>query len=144
VTTWDETPCNVCRGTGKTFLQHEDGSLSEDVCPYCHGRGDAVWVHEHRVERRTRLATAKGYIWGATGLYVLTIGWPLWRHSFGLKWVHGLMALAILVALVWVFMHPSGKPKRRGPNPLTSDRERWMGAAVMGGAMLKGQWQRRR
>ena len=42
----NDVPCNVCRGTGKTYLEHDDGSLSEQSCPYCKGAKNTVWVKE--------------------------------------------------------------------------------------------------
>ena len=130
--------CGVCRGTGTTYLEHPDGSLSEEVCPYCHGAKNNVWRFDAEMGRNSRIVGLKGIIWGYSALYVLTWYGKVWRHDYTLKWVHAVLFLVAVVGLLWAYGHPAPRRRpKRPPNPLTTDQERLLGAAVIGGAMLK-------
>src|SRR5215831_14851411 len=108
-------PCGVCRGTGHTYLEHADGSLSEEVCPYCHGAQNSTWRHDAWAGRNSRTAGIKVVIWSYLGLYLLSFGGHVWAHSAGFKLAHILLALPILVGLVWIWVHPG--PRRRPKRP---------------------------
>lgn len=137
-------PCNICRGSGKTYLEHTDGSLSEQPCPYCKGRKHSTWVQERTAQRRSAIGVGKVLISAYMVLLVVTNGLPFWSLAPSAN--NGLFALHIvawvvgLCGLVWWFTHPKPKPKKKA-NPLTTDRERLMGAAVMGGVLLKSEIQ---
>jgi hypothetical protein len=133
--------CQVCNGTGHTYLEHPDGTLSEEVCAYCHGRKNLTWWTEREMGYQSRIGGIKGMIWGYGALLVLTAHGSIWRHDYALKWVHFALFVVLLAGLVWVYVHPKpSKSTRRGPNPLTTDRERFMGTAAVGGALFKAKW----
>jgi len=141
-----DVPCEVCRGTGKTYLEHADGSLSEQVCPYCHGRKDTTWLAERYRARQDHKRLVKLGILAYLAFLLLTNG----IHAWGLQAPSPYMFLAHVGAwlvgiagLVWWYTHPKAKPgKARKPNPLTTDQEKLFGAALMGGALLKADWKR--
>lgn len=137
----DQLSCRICRGTGTTYEEHPDGSLSEHACPYCKGTADSVWVKERFDVRTNKVSNFKLGIAG----YAIALGatnlMHVWTASPGLKVVHFMMWIALVVALIWGWLHPAPrKRKRRAPHPLTTDREKLMGAAVLGGLYLKGQY----
>jgi hypothetical protein len=136
--------CQVCNGSGKTYLEHPDGSLSEEVCAYCHGSKDSMWWEEREMRHQGRIDARKTLVWFYVCLVGMTFSQSLWRHDAALKWVHAAVCLVAVVGLLWVFAHP--KPSRkapRQPNPLTTDREKLMGAGVVGAAWLKTEVDRR-
>src|SRR5438034_11830010 len=70
--------CGVCRGTGHTYVEHDDGTLSQAPCPYCRGRKTNVWVPERAQEADKRLGARKGMIAAFVGFLFLTNGWEPW------------------------------------------------------------------
>ena len=147
-TNLDKVNCQVCRGTRKLYVEHPDGSLSEEVCTYCNGAGNSVWVKDHFVTEQSRAEWGKiliaayfGFIcWTETQGHAMT---TFWTASPGIKIVHFLLWVLIVPCFLWWRSHPKAKTRtraRRGPNPLTTDRERIMGGVVMGGAVLKAEY----
>lgn len=129
-------PCRVCNGTGKTYLEHPDGALSEEVCPYCHGRANSVWVRERGEAKVARTYLVKMGICFYGGLIAWPI--PIWTADTQLKVIHFVLWLVLFVGFAWIYVHPSPKKaRRRGPNPLTTDRERWAATGLAAGAFIK-------
>ena len=145
---WTDHRCPVCRGTGSTYLEHPDGSLAEQPCPYCKGRKDQTWVpefHQARANRQTK-TRHRGKLLIAAFLFLLweTRGWLGGvSEMLSLLWI--AMFIGGLVGLGWWYAHPkpgSGKaaPPRK-PDPMTTPEEKLMGGALLGGAFLKHEWE---
>lgn len=143
-TNLDTLYCIVCRGTGTVFEEHADGSLSEQPCPYCHGSKNSTWVkdrYEHRLGWTYALKALICAYWAVVWLVID----PMGQHNIMIP----VTAWAIgIVGGVWMWVHPSPSKRRqrkarRGPDPMTTDKERLLGAAVIGGALLYADLQAR-
>jgi hypothetical protein len=144
----DEVNCQVCRGTGMIYEEHADGSLSEQVCPYCKGAKNSLWIKERFDNHFLKIDIAKMCIWFYGSFLGFSMTKPMlafWTASEGIKIIHFGMWLVLLVGLVWINRNPSPKKKKktRRHDPLTTDRERLMGAAVLGGALLKHEHEQK-
>jgi hypothetical protein len=142
----DTVRCQVCRATGMLYQEHADGSLSEQVCPYCKGAKNSVWIKERFDDHFLKIDALKTLIWGYGAFLFWTDGYPVrslrmsfWTSSAGAKYFHFGLFLVLFAGLVWMYLNPSPKKRKkvRGPNPLTTDKEKLLGAAVLGGALLK-------
>jgi hypothetical protein len=136
-------PCEICEGTGKTYLEHPDGSLSEQPCPYCQGRKDSTWLAERYRARQDHKQQMKVAICVYFGLLLLTNGihaWGLQAPSPYMFLVHVGAWLVGFAGLAWWYINPKKGNKARRPHPLTTDREKLMGGALLGGVLLKHEW----
>jgi hypothetical protein len=142
--------CYICRGTGKIYLEHADGSLSEQVCEFCGGAKNSAWIREGSDRRESVLEWKKIFL-GLFSAAVLFSFSPVvhqqhfWTASPGIKIVHFVLLVLTAIALYWDFCHPSPKKykkPRRGPNPLTTDHEKLMAGVVVGGAVVKAELHR--
>ena len=136
--------CQVCNGTGAVYQEHADGTLSEHVCPYCQGARNSTWVRQKFDANASRTKVIKRCVWGY-GIFIFLMLSP--KHIPG--YIVALAWLVFLIGLVWVWLHPSPSKRRqkrlrRGPDPMTTNKERLMGGAVLGGAVLKGAWEQQR
>lgn len=138
--------CAVCRGTGKGYIEHPDGTLTEIACTYCHGRQDDTWVADHRRRSWNRLTKFKLGIGVYMALLVLTNGIPAWSvNGDGPPAAFVLHCLAWLIGLAgcyWWLINRKVKaprPSKHAPG-FTDDREVLMGGAFLGGALLKTKW----
>jgi hypothetical protein len=146
--TWSEMNCMVCRGRGTTYLEHADGSpASEEVCPYCHGRKVGTWVRERHEVRLNRTRTIKALIWSYGAALILTFtGQPFhafWTSTMHIKVLHFLLFIVFVGGLVWIYEHPTRVKKARKPNPMTTNREKFMAGGLIGAAALKHEINRR-
>jgi hypothetical protein len=143
-------PCEICQGTGTTYLEHEDGSLSEQPCPYCKGRKDSTWLAERHRARRDGQKLMKVGICAYFGFLLLTNGihaWGLQAPSPYMFLVHVAFWLVGFVGLAWWYITP--KPRKKTPQQIsrerfTSDKEKLFGAAYLGGALLKAEWHHKK
>lgn len=140
--------CEVCRGTGKGYVEHPDGTLTEIVCQYCHGRKDSTWVEERfwANEHKEHLVKAGIVVWFVA--LVVTNGLPFWSLAgdggSGMFLLHTAAWFLGIGGLVWWFCTPAAKkaktkPPRHAPG-FTEDQEKLAGAVFLGGALLKGKW----
>lgn len=145
--------CEVCRGTGRSFIEDANGTLTEIECQYCHGRKDSTWVAERA---QVRQVAERNHRWGLKagilaywGFLYLTRNWSWW-HLGGngpdlaqlVQVAFWLVGFALIV--VW-FVNPApAPPKTRRPDHFTTDHERNVATAWMAGIALKGVYDRHR
>src|SRR5882672_7075018 len=141
--------CEVCRGTGKSYVEHPDGTLTEVVCGYCKGRKDSTWVEERFWAREYTEGTVKGLIVCYFVALVITNGLPFWSLAGdgppAMFVLHCLAWFVGIAGLVWWFCNPAAKRKAKAAKHapgFTEPREQIMGAVLMGGALLKHEWDR--
>jgi hypothetical protein len=126
------------------YLEHQDGTLSEQTCTYCRGAKNSVWIRDRYQHHFDKLALIKAAIWFfGTFLFATMRMSSLWAASPGIKVAHFLMFIAWGIGLIWIYVnpHPSTK-KRRQPNPLTTDREKLFAGAVAAEFAVKHAWEK--
>ena len=148
-TTKTTKPCRICRGTGHTFLEHEDGSLSEQVCPYCKGRKDSTWVAERKDTREIKRLSVKAGICFYLVALIATNGLTFWNIGNTMAnpdmiVLHIAVWLLFIVGCGWWYTHPEpskkkAKAKRQHAPGFSDDKEAILGAIVVGGAVLKAE-----
>jgi hypothetical protein len=142
-----ELYCYVCKGTGKMYLEHADGTLSEQTCTYCRGAKNSVWIKNRFDAKQLGYDLVKLGIAAYMIVLGLTFKLPVWARTSGAKWFHFVLIAILAVGLVWMYLHPSPSKRRqkrlaKGPNPLTTDREKLIAGAVVAGAVVKHEWQK--
>jgi hypothetical protein len=116
-------PCQVCRGTGKTYVEHEDGSLSEIECRYCKGRKDSTWVDERFWARQGHNRWKKAAVVVYFLLLLETNGLNFWSLSGdGPAWGFALHIAAWFVGflgLYWWVGNTRARKHRKQASPRT-------------------------
>lgn len=136
-------PCTVCRGTGITYLEHADGSLSEKVCPACRGEKNQEWRHDHwegfQFRRGIpRLIFRSGLIvlWG-----VLCIPRLEASHNVALWIFLCIGGLGLVIHACDSFKVPKKKTRR---DPLTTETQKNMIGGLGAATVLKMEWDEHR
>jgi hypothetical protein len=135
--------CEVCRGTGHSYVEHPDGTLTEIECQYCHGLKDSSWVLDKAKAREHAKGMVKVCI--VAYLVFLWLSNGVWGGSDLMFLAHCLAWLTGIGALVWWSLNRKPKaPKASKHAPgFTEPREQVMGATFLGGVLLKSKWDHR-
>jgi hypothetical protein len=131
------TICPVCTGSGTTYLEHDDGSLSQQPCPFCKGRKDAAWVAQaQRTRAQQVMARRVAFRLPVLVIYLIGLGVMAGRVPVGFLVFWGIGAVGIAM---WVFSKPKPAKVRR-PDPMTTDHERLVSGVLLTGLALKA-WE---
>ena len=140
-------PCTICQGTGKAYVEHPDGTLTETECGYCKGTGNSAWVDQRVWSHQYTNHVAKVGIVAYLVLLLAPIVINFLSVSVdGPPWAFAMRCLAWglgIFGLFWIYMNPKARKHRRAPKHapgFTEDRERLAGGAFLGGVLLKGKW----